>query len=138
MKRAGSKNCRWVESILSQLGGDDNDDSNNENASQWLSYYLGKRHEESILTASIALGFPSMHRIDPYDTVAMFDEANLTLSQQGIVKKRLRSKCGKKLFIPDYKFRDAVTKNIRPPHYGTYEYMSADAILKKQRPEKVN
>jgi hypothetical protein len=30
MKRAGSKNCRWVESILlSQLGGDDNDDSNN-------------------------------------------------------------------------------------------------------------
>jgi hypothetical protein len=37
MKRAGSKNCRWVESILSQLGGDDNDDSNNENAAQWLS-----------------------------------------------------------------------------------------------------
>jgi hypothetical protein len=79
-----------------------------------------------------------MHRMDPYDAVVMFDKANLKLSQQGVVKKHLQSKCGKKLFIPDYKFRDAVTKNIRPPHYGVYEYMSADAILKKQRQEKVN
>jgi hypothetical protein len=138
MKLAGSKNCRWVESNHSQLGGDDNDDIKNENAAQWLSYYLGKRHEESFLTASTVLGLPPMHRMDPCDAVAMCDEANLTSSQQGIVKKHLRSKFGKKLFIPDYKFRDSVTKNIRPLHYGMYEYMSADAILKKQQPEKVS
>jgi hypothetical protein len=94
MKRAGSNNCRWVESIISQLGGDYNGASNNENAAQWLSYYLGKRHEESFLTVSTTLGFPSMHRMDPYYAVVMFDEANLTLLQQGFVKKHLRSKCG--------------------------------------------
>jgi hypothetical protein len=68
----------------------------------------------------------------------MFDESNLSLSQQQVINRHLRATVGKKIFIPDTKFKDYVTKKMRRPQYGTYDYLSIDATAKKQRPEKVN
>jgi hypothetical protein len=47
----------------SHLGGKKKD--NDEGVVQWLSCCLGGHHEESFLTATTELGFPSIHGMDP-------------------------------------------------------------------------
>jgi hypothetical protein len=59
-------------------------------AAQWLCTYIGKQHEDAFKTAATQLGFPSVVRMDAYDVIAMFDDANATLSQQRTIKQYLR------------------------------------------------
>jgi hypothetical protein len=128
--RAGSK---WIDAVLSQIFSDSKED-----AAQWLCTYLGKQFEDAFKTAATELGFPSVVRMDPYDAIAMFDDANVTISQMRTIKQYLRRCFGNKLFIPDYKIRDDVARNLTMPNYGTMQYMSQKAKEEKKRPEAID
>jgi hypothetical protein len=69
-------------------------------------------------------------RMDAYDIIAMFDDANATLSQQRTIKH--------KLFIPDYIIRNDVSRNLSMPKYGNMEYLSEKAKREKILPESID
>jgi hypothetical protein len=56
MKRGGDKRYRWVDSILARIGGKQK--YNAKDTAQSLSYYLGRHHYESFLTAATQLMVP--------------------------------------------------------------------------------
>jgi hypothetical protein len=72
--------------------------------------------------------------MDPYDAIAMFDDANVTISQMRTIKQHFLRCFGNKLFIPDYNIRDDVARNLTMPNYGTMQYMSQKAKEEKKRP----
>jgi hypothetical protein len=111
---------------------------NKEDATQWLCTYLGKQFRDAFKTAATELGFPSVVCMDPYDAIAMFDDANVTISQMRTIKQYLRRCFGNKLFIPDYKIHDDVARNLTMPNYGTMQYMSQKAKEEKKRPEPID
>jgi hypothetical protein len=68
----------------------------------------------------------------------MLDDANVTISQMRTIKQYLRRCFGNKLFIPDYKIRDDVARNLTMPNYGTMPYMSQTAKEEKKLPEAID
>jgi hypothetical protein len=96
LSTAGRTKSKWIDTILKQVHPDSPDE-----AAQWLCAYIGKQYEDAFKTAATQLGFPSVVRMDAYDLIAMFDDANATLSQQRTIKQYLRRCFGNKLFIPD-------------------------------------
>jgi hypothetical protein len=110
---AGKTGSKLIDALLNQICCD-----NNEDAVQLICTYLGKHFEDSFKTAATELGFPSVVRMDPYDAITMFDDANVTISQMRTIQKYLRWCFGNKLFIPDYKIRDDVARNLKIPSHG--------------------
>jgi hypothetical protein len=76
--------------------------------------------------------------MDAYNVIAMFDDANATLSQQRTIKQDLRRYFGNKLFIPDYKIRNDVSHNLSMPKYGNMEYLSEKAKLENNLAESID
>jgi hypothetical protein len=74
--------------------------------------------------------------MDPYAAIAMWDEANVNLSQQKVIKQYFCACLGKKIFIPEGNARETITKNIDLPQYGTYDYLSTKAQEEKKQPKK--
>jgi hypothetical protein len=74
--------------------------------------------------------------MDPYDAIAMWDEANVNISQQRVIKQYFRTCLGNKLFIPEGKALEEITKNIVLPKYGSYEYLSSKAQPEEKRPRR--
>jgi hypothetical protein len=61
-----------------------------ENAAQWLAYYLGKKHDTSFALACYALGIPLAEQMDDVGAEAMWSQANISITQQRIIKRHLR------------------------------------------------
>jgi hypothetical protein len=85
LSTAGRTKSKWIDIILKQVHHDSPDE-----AVQWLCTYIGKQHEDAFKTAATQLVFPSVVRMDAYDVIAMFDDANATLSRQRTIKQYLR------------------------------------------------
>jgi hypothetical protein len=101
-------------------------------------HVFGGEIEDGFKTVATELGFPSAVRMDPYDAIAVFDDANVTISQMRTKNQYVRWCFGNKHFIPDYKIRDDVAHNFTMPNYGTMQYMSQKAKEKKKRPEAID
>jgi hypothetical protein len=52
--------------------------ANPEDGAQWIFTYLGKNYEDAFKTSATQLGFPSILRMDPFDEITIFDDANVT------------------------------------------------------------
>jgi outer membrane cobalamin receptor len=110
---------KWIHAVLNQIYS-----NNKEYASQWLCTHLCKQFEDAFKTAATELGFPSVVHIDPYNAIAMFDDMNVTTYQMKTTKQYSLRCFGNKLFIPDYKIRDHVARNLKMPNYGIMHYTS--------------
>jgi hypothetical protein len=111
---------------------------NAEDGAQWICTYLGKRYEDAFRTAATQLGFPSVVQMDPYGVIAVFDDANVTITQMKTIKQYLRHCLGNRVFIPDYKVRAEFTKELVMPEYGSYSYLSENAKEEKKLPEQID
>jgi len=130
MKQA--KKLHWVESLLEHLAGDNECDK--EDSAQWLSFYLGKKHDGSFTLASEALGLPLVQRLDSTSALAMWSDANINYTQQRIIKKHLRLHFGRRLFISETTFSNDSEHYYVPTYYGEYKhYKQGD---KTQKPER--
>jgi hypothetical protein len=74
-----------------------------DDAAQWLTYYLGKRHVASFTLASDSLGIPLVEQMDDAGAEAMWAQANVNITQQSIIKRHLCHHFGKRVFIPEKK-----------------------------------
>jgi hypothetical protein len=133
LSTADRNKSKWIDTILKQVHPDSPDE-----AAQWLCTYIGKQHDDAFKTAATQLGFLSVVRMDAYDVISMFDDANAKLSQQRTIKQYLWRCFGNKLFIPDYKVRNDVSHNLSMPKYGNMEYLSEKAKLENNRPELID
>jgi hypothetical protein len=61
--------------------------------------------------------------MDLYDAIAMFDDANTTISKIKKIKQYLRRCFGNKLFIPDYTTRNDVDRRLTKPKYCNLQHM---------------
>ena len=59
---------KWLDKMLEHVAGGDKD---KEDAAEWLSYYLGKRHDGAFTLASEALGLPLVQKMDATNAAAM-------------------------------------------------------------------
>jgi hypothetical protein len=70
--------------MLEHLGAEE---FNNDDAAEWLCYYIGKRPDASSTLASESLGYPLVQRMDEAAAEAMWADANINTTQQRIVKR---------------------------------------------------
>jgi len=96
-----ARKLHWIESLLSHVAceGLENDD-----AAEWLCYYIGRKHEASFTLASESLGYPLVQRMTEAVAQAMWADANINHTQQRILKRHLRQCFGKRIFIPENHF----------------------------------
>lgn len=127
-----ARRLKWIDRILKHLAGGD---CNEEDAAEWLSYYLGKKYDGAFTLASEALGIPLVQRMDATNAAAMWSDANVNITQQRILKKHLKVHFGKRLFIPENKiFNSDLERYSAPTSYGEYKfYKDGD---RTQKPEK--
>jgi hypothetical protein len=118
---AGRKGEKWIEAIIRQVS------ENAEDGAQWICTYLGKWYDDAFKTAATQLGFPYFVRMDPYDFIAMFINANVTITQMKTIKQYLRRCLGNGVFISDYKVWAEFTKELVMPEYGSYSYLYKNA-----------
>ena len=74
-----ARRLKWIDGMLDQLAapGYDKDD-----ATEWLSYFLGKKYDAAYNLASEALGLPLVERLDDTCAQAMWSDANANVMQQ--------------------------------------------------------
>jgi hypothetical protein len=126
-----ARKLKWLDKMLEHIAGGDND---KEDAAEWLSYYLGKRHDGAFTLASEALGLPLVQKMDATNAAAMWSDANVNITQQRIIKRHLRVHFGKRLFIPEKIFSADLQRYYVPTAYGDYKfYKDGDHT---QKPEK--
>lgn len=85
-------------------------------------HYLGKKHDGAVTLASEALGIPLVQHLDATSALAMWSDANLNYTQQGIIKKHLWHHFGKRLFIPETAFQEDSNYYSVPTFYSEYRY----------------
>jgi hypothetical protein len=54
-----------------------NEESDENDAVEWLSYYLGKKHDRSFNLDSKTFDVPLVQCLDPASTLAMWSDANV-------------------------------------------------------------
>jgi hypothetical protein len=126
-----ARKLKWLERMLEHLAGGDCD---KEDAAEWLSYYLGKKHDGAFTLASEALGLPLVQRMDATNAAAMWSDANVNITQQRIIKKHLRVHFGKRLFIPEKIFSADLQRYYVPTAYGDCKFHKDGDHT--QKPEK--
>lgn len=126
-----ARKLRWIDSILDHIVpvGNDKDD-----AAEWMSFFLGKKHDGAFTLASEALGLPLVQRLDDASAQAMWSDANINVTQQRIIKKHLRYHFGKRLFIPDQHISNDVDHYNVHTTYGEFKfYKKGDRTQKAER-----
>jgi hypothetical protein len=126
-----ARKFKWVKSMLEHVAGRNCD---REDASEWLCYYLGKRHDASFTLALESLGYPLVHLMPESAAEAMWADANINITQQQILKKHLCYQFGKRIFIAENKLSTDCNYYSVPTCYGEYKYFKDGD--KSQKAEK--
>jgi hypothetical protein len=77
---------KWIDSMLQHIAMDESD---LDDAAEWLCYYIGKKYDSSFTLASESLGYPLVQQMDEAATEAMWSDANVNTLQQRIIKRHL-------------------------------------------------
>ena len=126
-----ARRVKWVHKMLDHIAGGD---CSEDDAAEWLSYYLGKKYDGAFTLASEALGLPLVQRMDATNAAAMWSDANVNITQQRILKKHLKVHFGKRLFIPEKVFSSDLERFNVPTAYGEYKfYKDGDHTQKPER-----
>jgi hypothetical protein len=125
---------KWVEKMLAHMCGSSEADI--DDAAQWLTYYLGKRHDASFTLACDSLGIPLVEQMDDAGAEAMWAQANVNITQQRIIKRHLRHHFGKRVFIPEKKLSFDSEYYKVPIFFGEYKYYKDNDT--SQKAEKCN
>jgi hypothetical protein len=83
------KTHNWLKSMLLNLAG--GEDCNKNNTADWVSYYLGKKHDGAFTLASESLGLPIMHLLDAAGALAMWWDANINYTYYSILSNDIFS-----------------------------------------------
>ncbi len=117
--------------MLQHLAGNKEPDEND--AAQWLSYYLGKKHDRPFTAASEAFGILLVQCLDPASSLAMWSDANVNYNKR-IVKKHLQHHFGKQIFILETMFSEDSDHYSVLMFYNEYKcYKNVDETHKPQR-----
>jgi hypothetical protein len=81
--KARNKGNQWLEDVLDQLAGED---SEKDDATQLISYYLCMHHQDAFLAAASSLGLPIVQKMQPHVAHTMWTAANININQQLIVR----------------------------------------------------
>ena len=92
-------------------------------AAELLTIYLRKKYECAFIIAAAELGMPLVTQMDEVTAAAMWADANVTLTQQKIVKKHLWHVFGSCVIVPETKqhILGDMDSGVQPV-FGKYSY----------------
>jgi hypothetical protein len=127
----------WLDNVLDACV---SEDINREDARQWLSYTLGRKHPKSFEWAAEKLGYGvafTKKQMDAETAAAMWKDAGVTLRGQRVIRRFMKSYFGHYFTVPEAHIKGLVSSFVQPIHGVaevntlkiTYWYKPIDEVI---------
>ena len=81
----------------------------------WLIYYLGRKHEDEVVSTTVKLGYHKLiKKMDNITAITMWQESNISKKSQIIVLKYLSNVFGSRLVVPEYCIDELGQNHVHP------------------------